>query len=162
MDFYREFEGIIDLLNHHAIDYAVCGGVAVTFHGYPRFTKDIDLLIPKPELERVTAAVRERGFILDSGRIPFGIGKPEERELFRISKAEGEDLLTLDLLIVGPAYQIAWESRGVFGWKDRQVCVVSLEGLLNMKRLAGRTQDLLDIEKLENADSGTEEEHEEE
>lgn len=27
----------------NSIDYALCGGLAVAVHGYPRFTRDIDL-----------------------------------------------------------------------------------------------------------------------
>ncbi len=33
-------------------------------------------------------------------------------------------------------------------WKDITVQIVSIDGLATMKKLAGRTQDLLDLEKL--------------
>ena len=35
----REF---IALLNSHDVEYIVVGGHAVAFHGYPRFTGDMD------------------------------------------------------------------------------------------------------------------------
>jgi len=36
---FREF---IESLNTHQVKYLVIGGYAVNFHGYPRYTKDID------------------------------------------------------------------------------------------------------------------------
>jgi hypothetical protein len=38
----REF---IELLNSHGVEYLVVGGHAVAYHGYPRYTGDIDFLI---------------------------------------------------------------------------------------------------------------------
>ena len=111
MSFYDEFKALIDVLNREGIDYAVCGGVAVAFHGYPRLTDDIDILVREKDLPRITEIVKEVDFILDAGRIPFDVGKPNQREIQRISKVVGEDLLTLDLLIVESVYQPVWDDR---------------------------------------------------
>jgi len=35
----------IDLLNANRVEYLVVGGFAVAWHGYPRFTADIDFLV---------------------------------------------------------------------------------------------------------------------
>src|SRR5690606_25284716 len=46
-----------------------------------------------------------------------------------------------------------WAERVIYRYADREIVVVSREGLVTMKRLAGRTQDLADIARLEgNAD----------
>jgi hypothetical protein len=148
MDIYDEFEKLIDTLNREEIEYAVCGGIAVALHGHPRFTEDVDILIRIDDLDRVSETVEELGFILHSGRLPFNVGGPNEREIFRISKAAGEDLLTLDLLIVGTAYKNVWKDRERFHWKGRTLNIVSLDGLIEMKQKAGRNKDLLDIEEL--------------
>ena len=42
---------IIDCLDQAGVDYGLCGGLAVVVHGYPRLTKDIDLLIRSESLE---------------------------------------------------------------------------------------------------------------
>ncbi len=152
MRFYDEFGSLIDALNQRGIDYAVCGGVAVAFHGYPRFTKDIDILIRSVDLDRALQVAKDLGFILPSGRIPFDVGKPTEREIYRISKAEGEELLTLDLLVVAPVFESAWKDRERFEWQKREVGMVSHEGLIKMKEIAGRPQDLVDIERLRAGD----------
>ena len=46
MDIQQELRALIVALNGASIEYALCGGLAVAFHGYARFTKDIDILIP--------------------------------------------------------------------------------------------------------------------
>ncbi len=156
MSFYDEFKALIDVLNREGIDYAVCGGVAVAFHGYPRLTDDIDILVQEEDLARIAEIVKEVGFVFDAGRIPFDVGKPNQREIQRISKIVGNDALTLDLLIVESVYQSVWDNRGSFSWEGRQLGLVSLDGLLEMKHIAGRNKDLLDIDELtrirENAD----------
>ncbi len=152
--FYDELKAIVAKLNADGIEYAVCGGVALALHGFPRTTKDIDILIQPDDLVRVTKAVRDLGFILESGRIPFDVGGTDQREIFRISKAKGEDLLTLDLLIVGKVYEEVWETREVVAWEGMELQVVSLDGLIRMKRLAGRRQDLVDVERLQAATRG--------
>ena len=148
MDLYEELLGIIDALNDAEIDYAICGGIAVAFYGYPRFTKDIDLLVEKKDLEKIQSTLGERGFILKAGPIPFSAGTAQQREIYRISKIEGKELLTVDLLLVYPILQDVWEEREVFEWRGKHVQVVSLEGLGKMKLLSRRDQDLLDLKKL--------------
>jgi hypothetical protein len=41
----QDFKEFIQLLNDNQVHYLVVGGYAVALHGYPRYTKDIDLWI---------------------------------------------------------------------------------------------------------------------
>ena len=41
----EDFKEFLSLLNEHKVDYILVGGWAVGFHGYPRFTADIDIFI---------------------------------------------------------------------------------------------------------------------
>ena len=52
------------------------------------------------------------------------------------------------LVLATPVLAGVFESRQTFVWAGRPISVVSLEGLARMKRLAGRHQDLADLEKL--------------
>jgi hypothetical protein len=148
MDLQDELLKLIDRVNAEQVDYAICGGLAVAIHGYPRFTKDIDLLVRAPDLPRLAKILGALGFTLSSGRLLFGAGTPRQREIHRFSKAQGRDLLTVDLLLVNAGLEDAWGSRQVFDWRGRRVQVVSPEGLAHLKRLAGREQDLLDLKQL--------------
>ncbi len=42
MELKKDFREFVELLNEHNVKYLVIGGYAVNFHGYPRYTKDID------------------------------------------------------------------------------------------------------------------------
>jgi len=59
-------------------------------------------------------------------------------------------VLSLDFLLVTPQTEDVWATREAIDFLGRKLFVVSREGLIKMKRLAGRPQDLADIERLEN------------
>ncbi len=148
MNLQQEFLAIVDALRRANLDYAVCGGFAVALHGYPRLTTDIDILVREEDLPRVRDVLAKLGYTLDSGLITFGAGKPTEQSLWRVSRAEGSDLITVDLMLVGPFLEDVWAGREEFRIGERAVRVVSRSGLQKMKRSAGRTKDLDDLENL--------------
>ena len=41
----KHFREFIELLEKHAVDYLVVGGYAVGFHGFPRYTGDLDVFV---------------------------------------------------------------------------------------------------------------------
>ena len=41
----RHFREFIELLEKHGVRYLVVGGYAVGFHGFPRYTGDLDVFI---------------------------------------------------------------------------------------------------------------------
>ena len=148
MDLYEELGRIVDALNEARMDYAVCGGIAVAMHGYARMTKDIDLLVRKQDVERIHDLVRPLGFDLPVATLPFDVGTERERMVVRISKMVAQELLSLDLLVVTPVFEEVWEQRMAVEWRGKATYLVSPAGLAIMKRLAGRLQDLADLENL--------------
>ena len=44
MNLYDEFFSVVSALDRIGADYAVVGGIAVSFHTEPRYTKDIEAL----------------------------------------------------------------------------------------------------------------------
>jgi hypothetical protein len=149
MKLYDELLALVDLLEQHRIEYAICGGLALGILGHPRMTRDIDLLVQAEDLERLTEVIKAIGFTVPAGRIPFRLGQPTEQIVHRVNKIAGGQLLTLDLLIVPPFLADVWDGRITIQWQGRRVQIVSREGLVRMKRLAGRKQDIADLEKLE-------------
>jgi hypothetical protein len=140
----EEFKSITKALNEAGIDYAVCGGWAMAIHGLPRATMDIDLLILESDVDKVSRIAKDNGFDVEGLPLHFDI---EIRRLSKINRAS-KQLVTLDLLLVGDAIADVWESRTLLKWKEGSSWVVSADGLIKMKLLAGRKQDLADIEKL--------------
>lgn len=151
MDLKRELLGVVGALNRSAVLYALCGGMAVVLHGHPRLTRDVDLLIRKQDLEAAEAALATAGFTLPGGMLPFDPGGRHERNVFRLSKRVADDILTVDLLLLPDFLRDVWEDREVYELDGVPVTVVSADGLIAMKRVAGRHQDLSDIEHLERA-----------
>lgn len=148
MDLIREFGELIDALNSAGVEYAVCGGVAVTIHGYVRTTKDIDVLIRREDVDRAVQLAGQIGFLDDSGSLSFDAGTHRERTVRRVVKLEGRDSLMLDLLLVSTILESVWQSRTQVEWEGRRVWIVSRDGLAQMKMLAGRDQDLTDLKRL--------------
>jgi hypothetical protein len=141
-------ERIVDALSSSRVEHALCGGMAVTIHGHLRSTRDIDLLVPESGLGSAAQILEGLGYDIRTGPIPFGARTAAERVVHRFSRIEGDEVAAVDVLVVTPILQPAWDSRITMGWRGRNVCVVSREGLAHMKRLAGRHQDLADLESL--------------
>ncbi|MCX7407715.1 MAG: hypothetical protein NTZ32_06480 [Planctomycetales bacterium] len=148
MDLYDEFFSLIEAFDAAAVPYAVCGGIAVAIHGFPRFTEDIDLLIHPSDEQRALQAAAARQFTLEGGRLPMGNGEDSKWEIVRVSKIVGKSLLTLDLMLAAEEVQLAWNDRAVVEYSGKRVSVVSRPGLKLLKQLAGRRKDLLDLEQL--------------
>jgi len=148
LDLLTELLGVIDVLESAGIDYAVCGGLAMAIYGFPRATQDIDLLIQESQLDAAIECLEPTGFMIPGGVIKFQGGTPDEQRVFRVSKAIGCYLLTLDLLLVTSVLEDVWGGRIQVDIGPREISVVSRDGFTKMKRLAGRSQDLVDLETL--------------
>lgn len=157
LDLIDELDGLLAEFAREGVDYALCGGLALAIHKRPRYTDDIDLLVPREELDRARVAARNSGFDIPAGPMVFGLAQGQRREIARISKLDPDtnELLTLDLLVVEPELQSVWDSRVLAGFRGRDIIVVSRQGLVTMKRIAGRDQDLVDIKALETPDEPT-------
>ena len=58
---WREF---LELLNSNGVEYLVVSAFAVAFHGFPRYTADLDLLVrpTQDNAQRALLALSEFGF----------------------------------------------------------------------------------------------------
>jgi hypothetical protein len=159
LDLIDELDGLIALLDRAGIEYAVCGGLALAVHGHPRATEDIDLLVRHEVLGEVLRIAKGSGFDIPARPITFGLRTGTPRKVQRVSKLDPDtnDLVTLDLLDVSPDLEDVWEGRISIPWRGKVIRVVSVDGLLKMKRIAGRPQDLLDIAKLTGTSTDDEE-----
>jgi hypothetical protein len=64
MRLQRDLREFIELLNSESVEYAVVGGWALGFHGRPRYTQDIDILIQATPANaaRLEIAINRFGF----------------------------------------------------------------------------------------------------
>jgi hypothetical protein len=156
----RAFD-LLEALTAHAVDFVVIGGLAVAAHGFPRATKDADV-VPAPDrqnLERVLAALAA----IDAAPLALGDFKAEELVPLDLAglSAGGNWLLRtrygrLDLMQYAPGMPDYGQlkARAVYrtlpgGHLRVRFC--SYDHLIAMKQAAGRDLDLIDIAELERA-----------
>ena len=148
LDIGVEFDLLVRALEAAPVDYAVVGGFAVAVWGAPRATTDIDLLVRPEDLDAALQVARDRGFLFEALPMTFRDGM----ELRRVSKVQGAELLTLDLMLVNANLESVWASRSIVATAAGPVRVISRAALLQMKAAAGRPQDVGDIQRLTELD----------
>jgi hypothetical protein len=150
VDFFAELKSLLAALEAAAIEYALCGGVALAIHGAPRATQDFDLLLRPEDIDRLRAVARACGFTLESFPMDFASGLTIQR----FTKLVDGQPLMLDVLFVAGPLEAVWAGRLTAPFEGGVVRVVSREGLIALKLAAGRPQDIADIKRLEELDRG--------
>lgn len=155
-----DLERIFDALEASGARYLVVGGVAVVLHGHPRFTADLDLAIAldAPNVDAVLSALEGLGF-RPRAPVPLrAFADPEQRSEWERTKGMtvfslwSADLpgTEVDLFVSEPLpFGAAWLRRLRADLGGIVVNVASLADLIEMKRHAGRPQDLDDVRALE-------------
>ena len=130
----------------HDVEFAICGGHAVAFHGYPRLTMDVDILI-LPTLEnarRMVASLDEFGF--GQAGIPLQSFTHEGTAITLGEQPSQVDLLTS----MGATPTVDVLARAEWGQLGGlRVRFVSRKDLIQAKREAARPKDLADLDELE-------------
>lgn len=148
MDIFEEFFQIVEALTNADIPYAVVGGIALSFYTEPRYTKDIDFLFMAEDLESSKAIFHNIGY--EHEATPWKFSKTEI-ELHRLTKIEGNDFLSVDLLIGFGAEHQQMLQNAIEETTDRGIVrVIAKQDLINMKKIRNSLQDQADIEALKN------------
>ncbi len=142
-----ELNRLLVAFDDRGLDYAVCGGLAMAIQGFPRATMDIDILIREETLDRAFEIASDLGFDIRGLDISFTDPRVEIR---RVSKIIDDVVLCLDFLLVFDEIEEVWQTRQRLPYLEREVSVVSREGLIFLKQRADRPQDRADIYRIEN------------
>lgn len=144
----EDFRDLLIELSDAGAAFVVLGGYAVAFHGHPRATKDIDVLIraDADNAERVYRALAAFGAPLSA----FEVG-PADFATFDGVLQVGLPPRRIDILnrADGITFNDAIAEGAGFTLDGRKIAVIGLAALLRNKRAAGRPQDLADIDALE-------------
>ena len=141
-----DFKEFIQSLNGNGVRYLVVGGYAVALHGYPRYTKDIDIWVElnPSNADKIMRTLDQFGFaslglkaedFLEPDTI-IQLGYPPNRI----------DLLTT---LTGVDFETCYSARIELDIEGLTVNFIDLENLKENKKASGRAQDLADLENLE-------------
>ena len=140
-----EFKELLNTFNEHDVKYLIIGAFAVMIYSEPRYTKDLDIWVePSPEnAKRVFAALREFGApLLNITEQDFA-----SEGFYQMGRPPGR--VDVMMSIEGVDFATAWESRRSDTFRGVPVHYIGKEDLLLNKKLAGRYQDLADIENMQ-------------
>jgi predicted nucleotidyltransferase len=145
MTLNRHFRDFIALLAKHGVEYLVVGGYAVGFHGFPRYTGELDLFvaISKRNASGLVAAFSEFGFS-DIGLMESDFLEPETiveigREPLKVQVLTGID---------GVAFDACYRRRVDFDDGQAAIPFISLDDLIANKAAAPRPKDKIDLDEL--------------
>jgi hypothetical protein len=144
-----ELHAVTGALRSAGVRHAVCGGLAVTLHGATRMTKDIDLLVAATDVAQTLELLRPLGYVFAALPLTFEAGTARERHVQRVSKIQNGEHLCVDLLVADAVFTGLLDDTLEVRTPNGTLTVISRAGLIRMKQLAGRPQDVADLASLE-------------
>ena len=153
------FLEILNQLHDGHVDFVIVGGVAAALHGGTRVTFDIDI-VPSLVPESCMAAVDLLWSLGARPRIPEPLERirdVEQIKRWRTEKAmlalnfrTSDGSTEVDLLVSeSDDFEALRQRAAKVTVEGRTFFVASIDDLIEMKKRAGRPQDLLDIAQLE-------------
>lgn len=154
-----DYLGIFKEFNRRKIKYVVVGGLAVNFHGIPRMTYDIDLLVALDDnnLRKLLFLLSGWGF---KPKVPVNIMdfayadkrndwiRNKNMKAFNVVNPQWA-ISEIDIIIDSPVdYLKAADDVTRIKVNGIIIPVISRQKLVVMKKQAGRPQDTRDIEYL--------------
>ncbi len=140
-----DFSDLFSAFVTHSVRHLVVGAYAVAFHGYPRYTKDLDVWVD-PDSEnalRVFQALAEFGAPLE-GITACDFTKKGLVYQIGIEPNRIDILMGLGGLDFNTCYSRALASS----YAGVPIRILCMEDLVEAKRRSGRPQDVLDIDRL--------------
>ena len=154
------FEPLFEALNTAEVRYVVVGGFAVVLHGHARLTADIDLIIDlaPDEARKAIETLTRRGFRARAPVDPLAFAGAIVRRQWIEEKGmrvfslwdPSNPMVEVDLFAEHPIdFEELWNGAEIVKLARASVRIASVRDLIRLKRIAGRPQDLADIEALE-------------
>lgn len=145
MNIQQDFKELLALLENHQVEYMIVGGYAVAFHGYPRFTKDIDVYFENSDenINKIIRVLIEFGFSEDE-LPPELFRKPGNIITFGVAPVRVDFLNEID----GVDFLKAKEHRVRGKYGDVDIYFIGKKDLITNKRSTPRTKDRVDAEEL--------------
>ena len=153
-DILKTLKSLCILLSEARINYCLVGGLAVAILAKPRATEDIDFLILVEEQKRSSIAdlIKKKFEIIQDDQVIHFKNATIWRTVLGSPSSDTARFVIVDFLLAdNEAYREAVLNPLELTIDNVKIPVASPENLINIKKIAGRPQDLLDIESLKEA-----------
>jgi len=146
LELSRDLRELLKCFLSRDVKFLVIGGHAVSFHGYPRFTKDLDIWIEQSE-RNATLVVAA---LIDFGFDPESVTPDMFNQDNRMTQM-GREPNRVDILqnINGVTFNSCHSRRTFTEIDGSQIPIISLSDLLVNKLATARPQDIADARQLE-------------
>ena len=155
----HSYEDVFRSMDREKIKYLLIGGVAAILHGVPRSTADIDimLLMTRENIKKFIGIMDQYGYKPKVPVKPIELADPKKRKYWQKKKNmkafsfqhPDDPFMVIDVVINDPVdFEKAFDERQIFDQWDAKISVVSVETLIELKKMAGRPQDLSDIKMI--------------
>jgi hypothetical protein len=141
----KDWRAFIESLNSNRVEYLVVGVVALAYHGFPRYTGDLDILIhnTSENAQRLEAVLESFGF----GSL--GLKATDFAGPYRVIQlGMPPNRIALLTSITGVSFDEAWAGRVDGEFAGIQVRFIGRPQLIQNKKSTGRSQDYADLELL--------------
>ena len=145
MEVQQDFRDLLALFNAHHVEYIIVGAHALAYHGAPRYTGDMDILVrPHPEnAKRIMEALDEFGFG-SLGLVAQDFTVPDRVTQLGVAPVR-IDIVTS---ITGVSWEEAAAGRVQGSYGDVVVYFLGRQEFILNKRALGRKKDQADLEAL--------------
>lgn len=155
-----DIQAILQHLVEGEVDFLLIGGVAVGYHGHVRATKDVDV-VPAPDpanLKRLAVVLRDLNAEIEGAEEFDEDEMPDPLDPAALELGGNWVLATrlgrLDVMQwIGESP--LWEELSPAAIEDRiaglPIKIVSYDDLIRLKEMAGRPEDLADLQRLRDA-----------
>jgi hypothetical protein len=144
METQQDYKELFELLNANAVSYVIVGAHALAFHGVPRYTGDVDILVQPAagNAARVVKALKAFGF----GALGLSVDDFTKDHVVQL----GVPPVRVDFMtaIEGISWAEALASRVAGKYGEVPIWYLGREALIKNKKATGRLQDLADVEAL--------------
>jgi hypothetical protein len=145
MEVQQDFRDLLALFSAHKVDYLIVGAHALAYHGVPRYTGDMDILVrPDPEnAYRILKALEDFGFG-SVGLTAEDFTVPEKVIQLGVAPVR-IDIVTS---ITGVSWEEAAAGRVQGNYGDIVAYFIGKKEFIRNKQALGRKKDQADLEAL--------------
>jgi hypothetical protein len=145
MEMQEDFRELLALFGKNKVEYIVVGAFALAYHGVPRYTGDLDILINAvpDNAENIIQALKAFG---------FGSLKLDPSDFTKRDQVVqlGYPPVRIDIItsITGVSWEEADAGKSIHAIGDLEIFFLGRKEFIRNKKETGRKKDLADLEAL--------------